>query len=114
MGGIVGSESGHVEFNDTGDEYGVKGAVSITDNFFYGELKATSGANVGGILGYVNDFTKKSGEATNFYLKGYGAKDGIGGSVSGKMVGTEKYAAEATLREFRDGTILTEIECIEN
>ena len=109
VGGIVGSESGHVEFNDTGDEYGVKGAVSITDNFFYGELKATSGANVGGILGYVNDFTKKSGEATNFYLKDCGAKDGIGGSVSGKMVGTEKYAAEATLREFLDGTILTKL-----
>ena len=109
VGGIVGSESGHVEFNDTGDEYGVKGAVSITDNFFYGELKATSGANVGGILGYVNDFTKKNGEATNFYLKDCGAKDGIGGSVSGKMVGTEKYAAEATLGEFRDGTILTKL-----
>ena len=64
IGGLVGSEEGHEKFNDTGDSYGIKGANSISDNLFYGAIKAGENAkNIGGILGYVHDFSKKNGES---------------------------------------------------
>ena len=110
IGGLVGSEEGHEKFNDTGDSYGIKGANSISDNLFYGAIKAGENAkNIGGILGYVHDFSKKNGEATNFYLDSCGASSGIGGSVEGSMTGVDKYAAAASESEFKDGTVLTKL-----
>ena len=110
IGGLVGSEEGHEKFNDTGDSYGIKGANSISDNLFYGAIKAGENAkNIGGILGYVHDFFKKNGEATNFYLDSCGASSGIGGSVEGSMTGVDKYAAAASESEFKDGTVLTKL-----
>ena len=110
IGGLVGSEEGHEKFNDTGDSYGIKGANSISDNLFYGAIKAGENAkNIGGILGYVHDFSKKNGEATNFYLDSCGASSGIGGSVEGSMTGVDKYAAAASESEFSDGTVLTKL-----
>ncbi len=110
IGGLVGSEEGHEKFNDTGDSYGIKGANSISDNLFYGTIKAGENAkNIGGILGYVHDFSKKNGEATNFYLDSCGASSGIGGSVEGSMTGVDKYAAAASESEFKDGTVLTKL-----
>ncbi len=110
IGGLIGSEEGHEKFNDTGDSYGIKGANSISDSYFYGNIEAGEDASsIGGILGYVHDFSKKNGEATNFYLDNCGAKSGIGGAVEGTMTGVDKYAAAATKAEFADGTVLTKL-----
>lgn len=108
VGGIVGSEEGHEKFNDTGDSYGIAGALSVSDNHFYGTLE-TTGSNVGGILGYVHDFTKRSGEATNFYLDSCGAKSAIGGAIEGSIVGDDKYGAAASENEFSGGDVLTKL-----
>ena len=112
VGGLIGSEEGHVNFNDTGDSYGVKGATSVTDNHFYGTITA-SGENVGGILGYVHDFTKKNGEATNFYLDETGKLPAIGGAKDGEMLGTEKYASSVNAEGFVDGTVLNKLNSSE-
>ena len=108
VGGIIGSEAGHHTYNDTGDIYGVKGALSISDNIFVGKIKS-SGSYIGGIIGCVYDFTKNSGVATNYYLDNCGAKSGIGGAISGKVTGAERHSALATAEEFANGTILDKL-----
>lgn len=112
VGGLIGSEEGHVNFNDTGDSYGVKGALSVSDNHFYGNLTA-NGDHVGGIIGYVHDFTKKNGDATNYYLDKEGKIPAIGGAVAGEMTGLEKYAAPVNAEGFADGTVLNKLNSSE-
>lgn len=112
VGGLIGSEEGHVNFNDTGDSYGVKGALSVSDNHFYGNLTA-KGDHVGGIIGYVHDFTKKNGDATNYYLDEEGKIPAIGGAVAGEMTGLEKYAAPVNAEGFADGTVLNKLNSSE-
>ena len=108
VGGLIGSEEGAHNFSDTDNGYGVKGALSVSDNHFYGKLEA-NGSNVGGILGYVYDFTKKSGDATNFYLDSCGANSAVGGAKTNTLVGVEKYGEAASKEAFSDGTILTKL-----
>ena len=108
VGGIIGGDKGHETYNEAGDGYGIKGALAVSDNIFYGKIKST-GKYVGGIIGVLHDFKKDTGEATNFYLDECGAKRGIGGTISGQCVGEEKHNAAATVEEFANKTILQKL-----
>ena len=108
IGGILGDDSGHKVYNDTGDGYNIKGALAIGDNVFYGSIKG-EGQYVGGIIGCLNDFTKKSGTATNYFLDSCGTLKGIGGTLEGVSVGEEKHSQAATEKELSDGTILNKL-----
>ena len=113
VGGIIGSEKGHCNNVDEGDAYGIKGTLSISDTFYYGKLNS-EGTNVGGTIGYLHDFTKKTGDATNYYLEGCGASNGIGGVVEGEISGAERYSVSATVTEFSDGTVLGKLNSSES
>ena len=108
VGGIVGAESAHVGNVDEGDQYGVKGTTSITDNHYYGKLTAT-GKNVGGIIGFMYDFTKKSGEATNYFVDSCGTASSIGGVKTGTITGADRFGLACLATEFADGTVTAKL-----
>ena len=105
VGGIIGSEEGHFDYNDTGDTYGITGATSLTDNFFYGTLNC-EGKSLGGIIGCLHDFTKIKGEATNYYLDSSKAEAGIGTVKSGEKKGEDRFSKPASAEEFANGIVL--------
>ena len=104
VAGIVGAESAHVGNVDEGDQYGVKGTTSITDNHYFGKLTA-AGNNVGGIIGFMYDFTKKSGEATNYFVDSCGASSSIGGVKTGTITGADRFGLAYSAAAFADGTV---------
>ena len=108
VGGIVGAESAHVGNVDEGDQYGVKGTTSITDNHYYGKLTAT-GKNVGGIIGFMYDFTKKSGEATNYFVDSCGTASSIGGVKTGTITGADRFGLAYSAAAFADGTVTAKL-----
>ena len=108
VGGIAGAESAHVGNVDEGDQYGVKGTTSITDNHYYGKLTAT-GKNVGGIIGFMYDFTKKSGEATNYFVDSCGTASSIGGVKTGTITGADRFGLACLATEFADGTVTAKL-----
>ena len=108
VAGIVGSESAHEGNVDEGDQYGVKGTTSITDNHYYGKLTAT-GKNVGGIIGFMYDFTKKSGEATNYFVDSCGTASSIGGVKTGTITGADRFGLACLATEFADGTVTAKL-----
>ena len=108
VGGIVGAESAHEGNVDEGDQYGVKGTTSITDNHYYGKLTAT-GKNVGGIIGFMYDFTKKSGEATNYFVDSCGTASSIGGVKTGTITGADRFGLAYSAAAFADGTVTAKL-----
>ena len=108
VGGIAGAESAHVGNVDEGDQYGVKGTTSITDNHYYGKLTAT-GKNVGGIIGFMYDFTKKFGEATNYFVDSCGTASSIGGVKTGTITGADRFGLACLATEFADGTVTAKL-----
>ena len=108
VGGIAGAESAHVGNVDEGDQYGVKGTTSITDNHYYGKLTAT-GKNVGGIIGFMYDFTKKSGVATNYFVDSCGTASSIGGVKTGTITGADRFGLACLATEFADGTVTAKL-----
>ena len=108
VAGIVGAESAHVGNVDEGDQYGVKGTTSITDNHYYGKLTAT-GKNVGGIIGFMYDFTKKSGEATNYFVDSCGTASSIGGVKTGTITGADRFGLAYSAAAFADGTVAAKL-----
>ena len=108
VGGIAGAESAHVGNVDEGDQYGVKGTTSISDNHYYGKLTAT-GKNVGGIIGFMYDFTKKSGEATNYFVDSCGTASSIGGVKTGTITGADRFGLACLATEFADGTVTAKL-----
>ena len=108
VAGIVGAESAHVGNVDEGDQYGVKGTTSITDTHYYGKLTAT-GKNVGGIIGFMYDFTKKSGEATNYFVDSCGTASSIGGVKTGTITGADRFGLACLATEFADGTVTAKL-----
>ena len=108
VAGIVGAESAHVGNVDEGDQYGVKGTTSITDNHYYGKLTAT-GKNVGGIIGFMYDFTKKSGEATNYFVDSCGTASSIGGVKTGTITGADRFGLAYSATAFTDGTVTAKL-----
>ena len=108
VGGIAGAESAHVGNVDEGDQYGVKGTTSITDNHYYGKLTAT-GKNVGGIIGFMYDFTKKSGEATNYFVDSCGTASSIGGVKTGTITGADRFGLAYSAAAFADGTVTAKL-----
>ena len=108
VGGIAGAESAHVGNVDEGDQYGVKGTTSITDTHYYGKLTAT-GKNVGGIIGFMYDFTKKSGEATNYFVDSCGTASSIGGVKTGTITGADRFGLACLATEFADGTVTAKL-----
>ena len=108
VGGIVGAESAHEGNVDEGDQYGVKGTTSITDNHYYGKLTAT-GKNVGGIIGFMYDFTKKSGEATNYFVDSCGTASSIGGVKTGTITGADRFGLAYSAAAFADGTVAAKL-----
>ncbi|MDR2131818.1 MAG: S-layer homology domain-containing protein [Clostridiales Family XIII bacterium] len=106
VGGILGAEAGHSNNVDEGDLYGVRGTTALSDNHFYGTVKATTGGNVGGVVGYYVDFTKRKDEAGNYYLDTSGATRAIGGVERGEVVGDDRLGKSATAEQFADGTVL--------
>ena len=113
VGGIVGAEAGHRGNVDEGDAYGVKGVVSISETHFYGKIKGNS--NVGGIAGYFYDFTKKQGEATNYFVDTCGTDKAIGGLAEGnEIVGEELYALPASEADFANGTVTNKLNNTES
>ena len=108
VAGIVGAESAHVGNVDEGDQYGVKGTTSITDNHYYGKLTAT-GKNVGGIIGFMYDFTKKSGEATNYFVDSCGTASSIGGVKTGTITGADRFGLAYSAAAFADGTVTAKL-----
>ena len=114
VGGIVGAEGGHKNNVDEGDVYGVKGVVSITETHFYGKLSA-KGSYVGGIVGYFNDFTKKTGEASNFFVSTCGTDRAIGGVAEGNtVVGEERYGLAFSEEDFANGTVNAKLNASES
>ena len=108
VGGIAGAESAHVGNVDEGDQYGVKGTTSISDTHYYGKLTAT-GKNVGGIIGFMYDFTKKSGEATNYFVDSCGTASSIGGVKTGTIIGADRFGLACLATEFADGTVTAKL-----
>ena len=108
VAGIVGAESAHVGNVDEGDQYGVKGTTSITDNHYYGKLTAT-GKNVGGIIGFMYDFTKKSGVATNYFVDSCGTASSIGGVKTGTITGADRFGLAYSAAAFTDGTVTAKL-----
>ena len=108
VAGIVGAESAHVGNVDEGDQYGVKGTTSITDNHYYGKLTAT-GKNVGGIIGFMYDFTKKSGEATNYFVDSCGTASSIGGVKTGTITGADRFGLAYSAAAFVDETVTAKL-----
>ena len=108
VAGIVGAESAHVGNVDEGDQYGVKGTTSISDTHYYGKLTAT-GKNVGGIIGFMYDFTKKSGEATNYFVDSCGTASSIGGVKTGTITGADRFGLACLATEFADGTVTAKL-----
>ena len=108
VAGIVGAESAHVGNVDEGDQYGVKGTTSITDNHYYGKLTA-AGKNVGGIIGFMYDFTKKSGEATNYFVDSCGTASSIGGVKTGTITGADRFGLAYSAAAFTDGTVTAKL-----
>ena len=108
VGGIAGAESAHVGNVDEGDQYGVKGTTSITDNHYYGKLTAT-GKNVGGIIGFMYDFTKKFGEATNYFVDSCGTASSIGGVKTGTITGADRFGLAYSAAAFADGTVTAKL-----
>ena len=108
VAGIVGAESAHVGNVDEGDQYGVKGTTSITDNHYYGKLTAT-GKNVGGIIGFMYDFTKKSGVATNYFVDSCGTASSIGGVKTGTITGADRFGLAYSAAAFADGTVTAKL-----
>ena len=108
VGGIAGAESAHVGNVDEGDQYGVKGTTSISDTHYYGKLTAT-GKNVGGIIGFMYDFTKKSGEATNYFVDSCGTASSIGGVKTGTITGADRFGLACLATEFADGTVTAKL-----
>ena len=114
VGGIVGAEGGHIGNVDEGDVYGVRGTVSISENHFYGKLSA-KGGYVGGIIGYFNDFTKKTGEASNFFVSTCGTDRAIGGVAEGNtVVGEERYGLAFSEEDFANGTVNAKLNASES
>lgn len=113
VGGIIGEEGGHKDNVDEGDVYGVRGVVSVSETHFYGKVSA-KGSYVGGIIGYFNDFTKKTGEASNFFIDTCGTDKAIGGVAEGnEVVGEELYGMAFSKKEFEDGTINAKLNASE-
>ena len=108
VAGIAGAESAHEGNVDEGDQYGVKGTTSITDNHYYGKLTAT-GKNVGGIIGFMYDFTKKSGEATNYFVDSCGTASSIGGVKTGTITGADRFGLAYSAAAFVDGTVTAKL-----
>ena len=108
VGGIAGAESAHVGNVDEGDQYGVKGTTSISDTHYYGKLTAT-GKNVGGIIGFMYDFTKKSGVATNYFVDSCGTASSIGGVKTGTITGADRFGLACLATEFADGTVTAKL-----
>ena len=108
VAGIVGAESAHEGNVDEGDQYGVKGTTSITDNHYYGKLTA-AGNNVGGIIGFMYDFTKKTGEATNYFVDSCGTASSIGGVKTGTITGADRFGLACLATEFADGTVTAKL-----
>ena len=108
VAGIVGAESAHVGNVDEGDQYGVKGTTSISDTHYYGKLTAT-GKNVGGIIGFMYDFTKKSGVATNYFVDSCGTASSIGGVKTGTITGADRFGLACLATEFADGTVTAKL-----
>ena len=108
VGGIAGAESAHVGNVDEGDQYGVKGTTSISDTHYYGKLTAT-GKNVGGIIGFMYDFTKKSGEATNYFVDSCGTASSIGGVKTGTITGADRFGLAYSAAAFADGTVTAKL-----
>ena len=108
VAGIVGAESAHEGNVDEGDQYGVKGTTSITDNHYYGKLTAT-GKNVGGIIGFMYDFTKKSGVATNYFVDSCGTASSIGGVKTGTITGADRFGLACSAAAFADGTVTAKL-----
>ena len=114
VGGIVGAESGHKNNVDEGDVYGVKGVVSVSETHFYGTVSA-KGGYVGGIVGYFNDFTKKTGEASNFFVSTCGTDRAIGGVAEGNtVVGEELYGLAFSEEDFANGTVNAKLNASES
>ena len=108
VGGIAGAESSHVGNVDEGDQYGVKGTTSISDTHYYGKLTAT-GKNVGGIIGFMYDFTKKFGEATNYFVDSCGTASSIGGVKTGTITGADRFGLAYSAAAFADGTVTAKL-----
>lgn len=70
VGGILGGEGGLMQCWDNGIGY-------IRNNYFAGTI-VSSGANVGGIIGYMNSLNRYNITSNNYYLEGHGASKGIG------------------------------------
>ncbi len=114
VGGIVGAEGGHIGNVDEGDVYGVRGTVSISENHFYGKLSA-KGGYVGGIIGYFNDFTKKTGEASNYFVSTCGTDRAIGGVAEGNtVVGEDRYGLAFSEEDFANGTVNAKLNASES
>ena len=114
VGGIIGAEGGHRENKDEGDAYGVRGVVSITETHFYGTVSA-KGSYVGGIVGYFHDFTKKTGEASNFFVSTCGTDRAIGGVAEGNtVVGEERYGLAFSEEDFANGTVNAKLNASES
>ena len=114
VGGIIGEEGGHKNNVDEGDVYGVKGVVSVSETHFYGKLSA-KGSYVGGIVGYFHDFTKKSGEASNFFVSTCGTDRAIGGVAEGNtVVGEERYGLAFSEEDFANGTVNAKLNASES
>ena len=108
VGGLIGAESGHEGNVDEGDQYGVKGTIAVTDNHYYGKLTA-DGTNVGGVIGLMHDFTKQTGEATNYFVDCCGASSSIGGVKKGPVVGADRYGLALPASDFANGTITAKL-----
>jgi hypothetical protein len=118
VGGIIGDESGSHYYVDRGNSYDLTGSQSITDNFFYGTLTA-NGSNVGGIVGYLWNFNKTLGTASNYWYASNAALLSIGGFApiglewneynqpnEAQVSGLNLFASAKTNDEFADGTVL--------
>ena len=107
VGGLMGAEGAH-NYGE-GNAYGVVGATSTSDSFFYGTVRATAeNGAAGGIIGEYYDFAKTKGEATNYYLD-TAADRAVGRVITGNCVGIELHSKSATAEEFKNGTVLNKL-----
>jgi hypothetical protein len=64
---------------------------------------------VGGIIGFMYDFTKKSGVATNYFVDSCGTASSIGGVKTGTITGADRFGLACLATEFADGTVTAKL-----
>lgn len=71
VGGILGAEP-------TCEDCWSNGVGGVYNSCFYGDVKATDGANIGAVIGFLRSYNKYQNIADNTYEKGCGADRAIG------------------------------------